>query len=151
LAAINPKTENAPDPAAVEKAAAEKAAKAKKEEAALLEIRDELQSLVKNLPATTLQEETEAVNRLYQSLVDAAYAKTATADEKFYFNDHIRPRLEREFQRIFGWKPGIYPHDTTGVNLELALASPKWSTADKSVLAEIKSAIGQIRKRLDPK
>jgi hypothetical protein len=83
--------------------------------------------------------------------VDAAYAKTATADEKFYFNDHIRPRLEQEFQRIFKWKPGIYPYDTTGVNLELALASPKWSTADKTVVAEIQSAVSQIKNQLDPK
>jgi len=64
---------------------------------------------------------------------------------------HIRPRLEQEFQRIFKWKPGIYPYDTTGVNLELALASPKWSTADKSVVAEIKSAVSEIKKRLEPK
>jgi serine/threonine protein kinase len=133
------------------KAAAEKALKAKQDETALLEIRDELQSLVKKLPTTTLQQEMEAVNRLYQSLVDAAYAKTATADEKFYFNDHVRPRLEQEFQRIFKWKPGIYPYDTTAVNLELALASPKWSTADKTVMAEIQSAVSQIKKRLDPK
>jgi|GEM_PF-6170071 len=109
LAGINPQTKNAPDSAAMEKAAAEKSAKAKKDEAALLEIRDELQSLAKNLPTTTLQQEMEAVNRLYQSLVAAAYSKTATADEKFYFNDHLRPRLEQEFQRIFKWKTGIYP------------------------------------------
>jgi len=83
--------------------------------------------------------------------VDAAYAKTTTADEKFYFNDHIRPSLEQEFQRIFKWKPRIYPYDTTGVNLELALASPKWSSADKSVVEEIKSAVGQIKKGLEPK
>ena len=151
LAGINPQAENAPDSAALEKAAAEKSAQAKKNETALLEIRDELQSLVKKLPTATLQEEMEAVNRLYQSLVDAAYAKTATADEKFYFNDHVRPRLEQEFQRIFKWKPDIYPYDTTAVNLELALASPKWSTADKTVMAEIQSAVSQIKKRLDPK
>ena len=151
LAGINPQTKNAPDSAAVEKAAAEKALKAKHDETTLLEIRDELQSLVKKLPTTNLQQEMEAVNRLYQSLVDAAYAKTTTADEKFYFNDHLRPSLEQEFQRIFKWKPGIYPYDTTGVNLELALASPKWSTADKSVVAEIKSAISQIKMRVDPK
>lgn len=150
LAGINPQAKNAPDSAAIEKAAAEKVAKAKKDEAALLEIRNELQSLVKNLPTTTLQQEMEAVNRLYQSLVDAAYAKTATADEKFYFNDHIRPRLEQDFQRVFKWKPGIYPYDTTGVNLELALASPKWSAADKTVVADIKSTVGQIKKRLEP-
>ena len=151
LAGINPKTENAPDSAAIEKAAAEKALKAKQDETALLEIRDEIQSLVKNLPTTTLQEEMEAVNRLYQSLVDAAYAKTATADEKFFFNDHVRPRLEQDFQRIFKWKPGIYPFDTTGANLEMALASPKWATVDKTVVAEIKSAVSQIKNRLDPK
>ena len=155
LAASFPKTkgqaENPPDTAAVEKAAAEKAAQAKTDEATVVEIRDELQSLVKKLPVKNLQQEMEAANQLYQSLVDAAYAKTTTADEKFYFNDHIRPRLEQEFQRIFKWKPGIIPHDMTGVNLELALASPKWSTADKTVVAEIKSAVSQIKKRLDPK
>lgn len=155
LAASLPKTkgqaENPPDTAAVEKAAAEKAAQAKQDETSLLEIRDELQALVNNLPVKNLQDEMEAVNRLYQSLVDAAYAKTTTADEKFYFNDHIRPRLEQEFQRIFKWKPGIIPHDMTGVNLELALASPKWSTADKTVVEEIKSAVSQIKNRFDPK
>ena len=151
LAGINPQAENAADSAAVEKAAAGKAAQAKKDETAFLEIRDELKTLVKSLPTTNLQQEMEAVNRLYQSLVDAAYAKTTTADEKFYFNDHSRPRLEQEFQRIFKWKPGVYPYDTTGVNLELALASPKWSTADKTVMAEIQSAVSQIKNRLDPK
>ena len=151
LSKINPQTDNAPDSSAIEKAAAEKSLKAKQDETALLEIRDELQSLVKKLPATTLQQEMEAVTRLYQSLVDAAYAKTATADEKFYFNDHIRPRLEQNFQRIFKWKPGIFPYDMTGANLELALASPKWSTADKKVVAEIKSAVSQIKKRLENK
>ena len=151
LAGINPQTKNTPDPAAAEKATAEKALKAKQDETALLEIRDELQSLVKSLPTTTLQEEMEAVNRLYQSLVDAAYAKTMTADEKFYFNDHIRPRLEQEFQRIFKWKPGIYPVDTTGTSLQNALNSPKWSTVDKTVVEEIQSAVSQIKKRLDPK
>ncbi|MFA7345082.1 MAG: hypothetical protein WC003_12330 [Terrimicrobiaceae bacterium] len=79
------------------------------------------------------------------------YSKTSTADEKFYFNDHIRPSLEQDFQRIFKWKPGIYPFDTTGTSLQNALTGPKWSAADKTVVEEIQSAVSQIKKRLETK
>lgn len=119
-------------------------------ETTLLEIRDDLQSLVKKLPATTFYEEMEAANRLYESLVDAAYDKAATADEKFYFNENIRPRLEEEFQRIFQWKPGPLPFDSTGINMEMALMPLERSPDSETVMQEVRSAISEIRKRLEP-
>lgn len=118
---------------------------------ALIEIRDELQSLAGNLPPTTLQDQMEDVNRLYKTLVDDGYSKTANAEEKFHFNDNIRPSLETEFERIFKVKPGIYPHDMTGMNLQLALVSPSWSSADKDTLSEIKVAVAKIKDHLTQK
>lgn len=118
---------------------------------ALIEILDELQSLAGNLPPTTLQDQMEDVNRLYKTLVDDGYSKTANAEEKFHFNDNIRPSLETEFERIFKVKPGIYPHDMTGMNLQLALVSPSWFSADEDTLSEIKVAVAKIKDHLTQK
>jgi hypothetical protein len=86
--------------------------------------------------------------RLHAVIFRATHEKAA---ERFRDFQTFGAAVEGTSEPVSRRKRGIIPHDTTGANLELALASPKWSTADTTVVEEIKSAIKQIKDRLDPK
>jgi len=117
---------------------------------ALKEIRDELLFLASNPPKTSLSQNAVALNRIYTTLVDDAYSKTSSVEEKLYFNDVLRPRLEQEFHALFDFKPGQIPYDAIGLNMQMALVASGWSSVDKETLAEIESELEGINKALNP-
>jgi serine/threonine protein kinase len=119
-------------------------------EEALDEIRTELRDLASNPPQTSISANAVRLNRIYSTLVDDIYSKATGVEEKLYFNNVLRPRLDEEFKAIFGFKPGQIPYDTTGLNMQMAMTGNVWSSLDEKTLAEIKLHVKEISKALNP-